>query len=170
MGISGFEPVFLVGLDAVRKEHGARLGALRGRRLTGFSLVRFVEDGEWFADCPVVLDFGGVPVVVCHWQLDGLSIGWDSVDVTAAIAGWEWTEFTPVWSGVDERSEPFVGQELGEVALLEWRPSGRDLAAGMVGVEFVFAAGRFRVVNGLDENSIEVGATQPDFVRYRLGS
>ncbi|MEU6612491.1 hypothetical protein [Streptomyces parvus] len=50
------------------------MAALAGRRLTGYALVRFVEDGEWFADCPVVLDFEGVRVEICHWKFDELSI------------------------------------------------------------------------------------------------
>ena len=33
-----------------------------------------VEDGDWFADCPVVLDFDGVQVEICHWKFDELSI------------------------------------------------------------------------------------------------
>ncbi|MFG2049561.1 hypothetical protein ACGFIW_19270 [Micromonospora sp. NPDC048935] len=134
MGISGFEPSFLVGLDAVRQAHGSRLAGLIGRRLTRFALVRFAEDGDWFADCPVVLDFDGVQAEVCHWKLDELSIGWDTIDTTASIAGWDWFELTPQWSRNDERLESFLGQELGEVALLEWRPSDRDLAAGTVAV------------------------------------
>jgi hypothetical protein len=169
MGISGFEPSFLVGIDAVWEAHGLRLAALAGKRLMRFALVRFAEDGDWFADCPVVLDFDGVQVEVCHWKLDELSIGWDSIDTRATIVGWEWSEFTPEWSHVDERLESFVGQELREVALLEWRPPGPDLASGTVAVEFVFDAGRLRVVNGLDENRIEGGAAQPDYVRHRLG-
>jgi hypothetical protein len=40
-----------------------------------------------------------------------------------------------VWSCADGRLEPFAGQELREVTLLEWRPSGLDLAAGTVAVE-----------------------------------
>ena len=60
MGISGFEPTFLVGLEAVREERGPGLAALGGRRLAGFAIVRFVEDRDWFTDCPVVLDFDGV--------------------------------------------------------------------------------------------------------------
>ena len=168
MGIAGFEPSFLTGVDAVQAVHGSRLAALAGRRLTGFAVVRFAEDGEWFADCPVVLDFDGIQVEVCHWKFDELSIGWDTIDTTAAIAGWEETEFTPVWSHADARLGPFAGRELREVALLEWRPSGRDLAAGTVAVEFVFAAGRFGIANGLDENRIETGAAQPGYVRRRL--
>ncbi len=179
MGISGFEPSFLVGIEAVRQAHGARLAALVGRRLTGFALVRFVEDGDWFADCPVVLDFDGVRVEVCHKRLDALSIGWDTIDTAAAITGWEWFELTPEWSHRDERLEAFVGRELVEVALLEWRPKEHDMAAGTVAVEFVFAGDglqidgrridRLRIVNGLDENHIEFGAARPDYVRYGLG-
>lgn len=78
-------------------------------------------------------------------------------------------ELTPLWSRSDERLEPFVGQELREVTLLEWRPAERDLAAGTVAVEFVFASNRLQIVNGLDENCIEVGAAHSDYVRNQLG-
>jgi hypothetical protein len=168
VGIPGFEPSFPVGIDAVRAVHGSRLAALAGRRLSGFAVVRFAEDGEWFADCPVVLDFDGIQVEVCHWKLDELSIGWDTIDTTAAIARWEWADFTPVWSYAHEWLGPFAGRELCEAALLEWRPSGPDLAAGTVAVEFAFDTGRFRIANGLDENRIETDAAQPDYVRHRL--
>ncbi|MEV6201506.1 hypothetical protein AB0M64_16245 [Streptomyces sp. NPDC051771] len=169
MGISGCEPFFLVGLEAVRRAHGSRLATLAGRRLTGFAVVRFAEDGGWFADCPVVLDFDGIQVEVCHSKLDELSIGWDTIDTASAITGWEWFELTPQWSHSDGRLEPFVGQELREVALLEWLPTGRDLAVGTVAVEFAFAGDCLRISNGLDENRIEVGRTEPDYVRHRLG-
>ncbi|MEU8041523.1 hypothetical protein [Streptosporangium sp. NPDC049078] len=171
MGISGFEPTFLVGLEAVRERHGPGLATLGGRRLTGFALVRFVEDGDWYADCPIVLDFDGVQVEICHSKLDELSIGWNSIDTTVAISGWEWFELTPVWSSADERLEPFVGLELREVALLEWRPSScHDLADGTLAVEFAFDAGRFHIANALDENGIDVGDAHPEFVRHRLVS
>lgn len=168
MGISGFEPSSLIGVDAIRQAHGSRLAALAGRRLTGFALVRFAEDGDWFADCPVVLDFSGIQVEVCHWKFDELSISWGTIDTAVTITGWESSELTPLWSHLDERLEPFVGHELREVTLLEWRPAERDLAAGTVAVEFVFATGCVRIVNGLDENSIEVGAAHPDFIRQGL--
>ncbi|RCG31871.1 hypothetical protein DQ384_08285 [Sphaerisporangium album] len=170
LGISGFEPTFLVGLKAVRDEHGPGLAALGGRRLTGFALVRFVEDGDWYAECPVVLDFDGIQAEICHSKFDELSISWNTIDTRAAISGWEWFELTPAWSSADERLEPFVGHELREVALLEWRPSGRDVAAGTLAVEFVFDAGRFHVANALDENSIDLGDTHPEFVRHPLAS
>lgn len=168
LGISGFSPTFLVGLEAVRDTHGPRLATLPGRRLTSFAIVRFAEDGEWFADCPVILDFDGVRVEICHWKLDELSIGWNTIDTSAPITDWEWYELTPVWSGDDERLEAFAGQELREVALLEWRPSRYDLAYGTVAVEFVFDTGGFLIANALDENGIELGTPHPEFVRHRL--
>lgn len=169
MGISGFKPSFLIGIEAVRQAHGSRLTTLVGRRLARCALVRFIEDGDWFADCPVVLDFDDLQVEVCHSKLDELSIGWNTIDTAAPIAGLEWSELTPQWSHGDERLEPFVGQELCEVALLEWRPTEHDLAAGTVAVEFAFADGCLRIVNGLDENRIERGAAQPEYIRHRLG-
>ncbi|MFB9366005.1 hypothetical protein [Kitasatospora albolonga] len=169
MGISGFEPAFLVGVDTVRRVHGARLTALVGRRLTGFAVVRFAEDRDWFANCPVVLDFDGVQVELCHWRFDELSIGWGTIDTSAAIAGWEESEFTPEWSRSDERLEPFVGQALREVTLLQWRPSKRDLAPGSVTVEFAFADGFLRIANGMDENRIELGPADPEYVRHAAG-
>ncbi|SEL99399.1 hypothetical protein [Streptacidiphilus jiangxiensis] len=172
LGISGFEPVYEVGLDAVRRAHGSRLAALVGRRLTGFAVVRFVEDGDWYADCPVVLDFDGVRVEICHSQLDLLSIGWDTIDVAAGLVGWEWFELTPEWSRCDARLEPFVGRELRETTLLDWRPADRrDLAAGTVAVEFAFGdeeGDGFRILNGLDENRIETGVAPPEYVRHPL--
>lgn len=44
----------------------------------------------------MVLDFNGIQVEVCHTKFDELSIGWDTIDTRAAVAGWEWFEFTPV--------------------------------------------------------------------------
>ncbi|MEV7174193.1 hypothetical protein AB0O18_31415 [Streptomyces sp. NPDC093224] len=38
-----------------------------------------------------------------------------------------------------------------------------------VALEFALADGCLRIVNGLDENRIETGAAQPEYVRHRLG-
>ncbi len=43
-----------------------------GRRLDWLlrSCVSFIEDGDWYAECPVVLDFDGVQVEISHSQFD----------------------------------------------------------------------------------------------------
>ncbi|MEV0189965.1 hypothetical protein AB0I39_15670 [Kitasatospora purpeofusca] len=170
MGITGYEPSFLFGIDEVRQAHGARLAALAGRRLTGFAVVRFVEDGSWYADCPVVLDFEGVRVEISHHDLNSFWMGWGEIDTTAALANWEWFELTPAWSDRDDRLAPFVGRELSEAALLEWCPpaESRDMARGTVAVEFRFGDDYLRIMNGLDENHVELGPAAPEHVRYHL--
>lgn len=169
MGIEGFEPTYLRGLETIREAHGARLAALSGRRFTGFALVRFVDDCSWFADCPVVLDFDGVQVEICHWGINELSISWDGIDTSAAITGgWKRMKRELEWSHTERTLEPFLGRELREVALLEGRPDVADIARGMVAVEFGFAGGRFRISNALDENAIEIDDPQPDFLRHPL--
>ncbi|MEU8258042.1 hypothetical protein AB0C06_27680 [Micromonospora inaquosa] len=38
------------------------------------------ERDEWFADCPVVLDFAGERLEVNHQKFDDVSITWNSAD------------------------------------------------------------------------------------------
>jgi hypothetical protein len=44
LGIPGFEPVWLAGLDTVWQAHGERLARLAGRQLTSVDLVYFTEE------------------------------------------------------------------------------------------------------------------------------
>ncbi|MCP2328774.1 hypothetical protein HDA40_007281 [Hamadaea flava] len=168
LGIPGFVPDWLAGLKAIKAAHGERLGGLAGRRLTSVDLVYFVEDGSWYADCPVVFDFEGERVEICHQKFDDLSITWNTIDCSAPIGGWDEADFAPVWRAGEVLLGDFVGSEVREVALLEWR-GDRDMADGMVAVEFVFETGRFAVANGLDENMIEIGARVPAYERRVMG-
>lgn len=168
LGIPGFLPRWLTGLNAIKTAHGERLGSLVGRHLTGADLVYLIEDGSWYADCPVVLDFEGERVEICHQKFDDVSITWNAIDCSAPIGGWdEADDFTPVWRAGDRPIADFVGGEVREVALLEWR-SGHDMADGMVAVEFVFDVGRFAVANALDENGIETGMRALEYERHVL--
>jgi hypothetical protein len=167
LGIPGFTPHWLTGLQAIHAAHGARLGSLVGRTLMSADLACFVEDGSWFADCPVILDFAGERVEICHQKFDELSITWNAIDCSMPIGGWDETDFTPVWRPGCDLLGDFIGGEVQEVALLEWR-GARDMADGMAAVEFVFDAGRFAVANGLDENVIETGMRGPAYERHVL--
>ncbi|RAO09377.1 hypothetical protein GUI43_03718 [Micromonospora noduli] len=126
------------------------------------------EHDEWFADCPVVLDFAGERLEVNHQKFDDLSITWNSVDVTRP----------PVWSTSDDfrlvwrDDAPAVlaalrGQRLEAVELLEW--AGGDLADGSVAVGLRFSDGWLALYNPLDENGIAFGQLEPEYRRHRLG-
>ncbi len=177
----GYEPTFLRGLEQIHRAHALRLGQLVGRRLSASAVVVHAQAGDWIAEYPVVLSFGAEQVEIKHSRFDDLSISWNGIDTAAPIPGFVIDDFPamsgilfeeptpvyihdPVWKFDDERLTPFHGQLLREVALMQWR--GDDAAFGMVSVEFVFTGGRLRIVNGLDENAIEIGeTTRPHYHR-----
>ncbi len=167
LGISGYRPQWLNGFKKIRATHAGRLARLPGRTLTTSAVVRFAEDDDWYADCPVILVFDGEQVEVCHQKFDDLSITWNTIDTASPITGWEESELTPLWRFDDERLTPLHGQVLQEVSLLEY--VGRDMANGMVAVEFAFADCLIRIANALDENIIETSMAGPEFRRTAIG-
>ncbi|MFG3558328.1 hypothetical protein ACGGAQ_28515 [Micromonospora sp. NPDC047557] len=72
-GIAGYHPSWLSGVDEIANRHRQRLQSLVGRRLTATWLVWDDDRDEWFADCPVVLDFAGERLEVNHQKFDELS-------------------------------------------------------------------------------------------------
>ncbi|MGI5519878.1 hypothetical protein ACQEUX_02845 [Micromonospora sp. CA-259024] len=167
-GMAGYQPGWLNGVDEIADRHGHRLQSLVGRRLTSTWLVWDDDRDEWFADCPVVLDFAGERLEVNHQKFDDLSITWNSIDVTR----------TPEWPASDgfqlrwRDDVPAVlaarrGQRLEVVELLEW--AGDDLAAGTVTVGLKFADSWLTVYSALDENGLGFGDLPPEYRRHRLG-
>lgn len=142
-------------------------GGLPGRRLTASAVVRFAEHDDWYADCPIILVFDNEQIEVCHQKFDDLSITWNTISTGEPIAGWEGSELTPLWRFGDDRLTPLHGQVLQEIALLEY--VGRDMANGMVAVEFTFPSGLIRIANAFDENVTEARVAGSEFRRVVVG-
>ncbi|HEX7308079.1 hypothetical protein [Lentzea sp.] len=173
--IQGYEPARLRGLPAITVAHGARLRALTGHRLRRAWLLWDLTDDEWFADAPVLLDFGHEQVEVDHQKFDDLSLTWNTIDPVRRPA-WTYGDrghpddhvFRFVWRH-DANAElaALQGARLDAVELLEW--AGGDMADGMVAVSLVFAEGRVTVSNALDENGLEFGGPSSGYRVHRLG-
>lgn len=167
--IQGYQPQWLNGLSAISAAHAARLQALVGHQLRRAWVVWDVDDDEWFADAPVLLDFGHEQVEINHKKFDDLSITWNTVDPVGRQS-WIWgdpsdpdvLDFPLAWRH-DANAElaALQGQRLQSVDLLVY--AGRDVANGMVAVSFAFPDGRVTIANGLDENSLEFGEPDPGF-------
>lgn len=172
-GIQGYQPRWLNGLSAISAAHGARLQALTGHPLRQAWLLWDVGDDEWFADAPVLLDFGVEQVEINHQKFDDLSITWNTIDRRRQPA-WSLGDgghpddhvFQLAWRhGVRAELTALHGLCLQAVELLEH--AGGDMADGMVAVSFAFPGGRVTVSNGLDENSLEFGGPDPGYRRHR---
>lgn len=169
-GVPGYQPTWLHARRDVEAAHGARLAALAGRTLTHVWLVWDLDEDEWFADCPVLLDFAGEQVEVNHQKFDDLSITWNSVSPARPVTWPTSDDFRLAW-----RAEPLPGlaalpgHRLREVALLEWWDEKGDLANGSLALGFAFADTDLVVHNGLDENALTVGFLDPHYRRHPLG-
>lgn len=154
-GIAGYRPEWLVGGRAVEAAHGRRLRGLVGRRLSGVWVVWDTEDDEWFADCPVLLDFEGERLELNHKKFDELSVTWNQCDPRRPVV---WPDFDLCWRD-DALPEPasVLGRTLARVEFVEWiGPDGR--AGEGIDVAFAFEGGRrLTVFNALDENGLTLG-------------
>lgn len=155
-GIAGYRPRWLTGLAAIRAEHGDRLAALVGRRLTRTRVVWERGDDEWFADAPVLLDFDGEQVELNHQKFDELSITWNSVDPTRGVR-WPVPGFDLGWrDDVPVALADLTGGVLGGVDLLITHDGE------VVDVGFDFGeSGYLTVGNALDENGLDFTAPDP---------
>jgi hypothetical protein len=166
-GIGGYLPRWLNGVEYIVECHGRRLRDLAGRRLTRTWVVWDLEADEWFADCPVVLDFAGERLEINHQKFDDMSITWNSIDPARAPVWPTSDPFRLVWR--DDLPPALVawrGQRLESVELLEW--AGGDLADGSIAAGFAFAGGWLIVHNALDENGLTSGPLPPQYRRHQL--
>ncbi|MEV6769196.1 hypothetical protein AB0N05_11275 [Nocardia sp. NPDC051030] len=174
-GIDGYQPQWLSGRATIESAHGQRLGRLIGKRLSRTWLV-WDQDDEWFADCPVLLDFDGEQVEITHQKFDELSITWSQVN---PLRQRSWSDpedndpeihaFHLAWrSDAIPALTALEGQPLVAIDLLEWTSRQADFAAGMVAVTFVFAENRVTISNGLDENQLEFGTPSAEYLQYPL--
>lgn len=84
---------------------------------------------------------------------------------SAPIAGWDESDFSPQWCSREYVLGSLIAGVVREVALLEWR-AARDVADGIIAVEFVLDTGRLTIANALDENVIETGPRAPEYLRH----
>jgi hypothetical protein len=117
------------------------------------------------ADCPVVLNFAGEQVELCHQEFDDLSITWNTIVPTAPI---EWSDVDDDNSGprrlewrtdADPRLAALHGCRLEGIALLEWRDHISDIGNGSLAITFDFGREQVTITNGLDENALRIRST-----------
>ncbi|MFD1930630.1 hypothetical protein ACFSKW_03965 [Nonomuraea mangrovi] len=166
-GIPGYRAEWLSGRSAIAAAHGNRLARLTGRRLTRALLVWDIDEDEWFADCPVILDFEGEQVEIEHRKFDKLSITWNTIDPACSP---DWPDFHLAWrDDVSDELSALIGQSCSAVELLRWRD--RDLAEEtIVSLGFGFPNGQVTIYNALDENGMEFTPPGDRYTRYRLGT
>ncbi|MFE4827520.1 hypothetical protein [Streptomyces sp. NPDC056672] len=159
-----YAPEWLRGHAAITASHGDRLRALVGKTLTHAWLLWDIADDTWFADGPVLLDFGGEQVEIQHHKFEDISVGWNCLTPHGSV---RWPGLELRWRhDAAQALASFHGQVLQSIELLEWR--GNDAAQGMVAIGFVFPHGRVTVFNALDENGLSFAVPEPFYECHPL--
>jgi hypothetical protein len=161
LGIDGYLPQWQCGLTTIRGTHAARLRSLVNLKLTRVWLAWDLADDEWFSDYPVLLDFEGTQLEICHQKFDDLSLTWNTINPSTPPAS------PTTWRrDADPRTAHLVGQPLQSIDLLEW--TTLDAAAGMIAPTFVFPTGRLTIHNALDENALSFTTPDPAYQPHRI--
>jgi hypothetical protein len=151
LGIEGYEPEWQHDAEALAAVHRHRFAQLIGRRLHSSELMWDIAERGWFADGPVILDFGTTRVEITHRKFDECAITWNQIDTTLPIDWYEHFDWRPDPHAALRNARGRRLQAVGIIELVttaDWRP--RILHA----VEFLFEGARLAIYNAMDENGL----------------
>ena len=151
LGIEGYEPDWHHDAEALAAVHRTRFVRLIGRPLRSSWLMWDVAERGWFADGPVVLDFGLTHVEITHRKFDECAITWDAIDMNVPIDWYEHFDWRPDPTAALRHARGRILRAVNIIELVnhtEWRP--KVLHA----VEFLFDGARLAIYNAMDENGI----------------
>lgn len=163
LGVPGYEPQWLNAADAVVAAHATRLSSLVGLPLRQTWVMWTAQYDSFWADGPVVLDFGS-RLEVAHQKLDEVSITWDSIDLARPLDWYGADELALTW----RRDAPpnlaeLTGRTCTGVQILVWDADPEDFAYGTVAVGVAFGSTHLVIANGLDEVELKVGTVAPEY-------
>ena len=131
-------------MDELASEHGEKLSALLGRRLTRAWVIWDRVKDRWFPDGPVVLDFEGERLELAANDADEVSLAWNTIDVARPI-GWSDEVLDLVWR--EDGLDAFARHRGARV--LDAR-----VARDPNGIAFTLETGELRVFNAVDEAGV----------------
>jgi hypothetical protein len=128
-GIEGYEPAWQHDAEALAAVHRTRFVRLIGRKLRSSWLMWDMAERGWFADGPVILDFGMTHVEITHRKFDECAITWDQIDLNEPIDWYEHFDWRPDPHAALRRARALAGADgsvlaTGSIYLIA------DLAAG----------------------------------------
>ena len=160
LGIPSYEPKFHTTSEGFKKEHGGILSELIGNKIERFWIMWDVNENEWLADGPVILEINGNRFEFTVNQIAEFSLTISSFELSDKL---DWygsgNEMPLIWK---ENGKPELVQNLNKtivgINILTYTMTSELLT----GIEFVLEKESesdnenfFSIYNGLDENAIE---------------
>lgn len=174
LGIESYNPHFYSNTSDIIVELGQELKKLIGKKILEVWTVYDINDNEWFADCPVVLNIEGIQLELCTTKLDELSITFNTIDMSEELNWYDIDDFKLEWRKECTPDLLLIkNKKVKNIELIEYnfrteaifskdnpKSVGEQSTCWILnGLGFELEDGYFSVYNGLDENAISI---EPD--------
>ncbi len=164
--LGGYRPRWLYSAREILDVHGSKLSRLVGQSLKHTWLLWDEDLDQWYAEGPVIFEFGRTRLTVCHRRTGECSLSWDDLDPSEPVdAGDE--SIRLLW-----RQDPMpslgvaAGHPLRVLDLIEdGDPDGRWMIEA---VEFGFGNPHLRLTNIDGRNTLSSGIAPASNTRRRV--
>ncbi|MBS4209498.1 hypothetical protein [Bacillus sp. FJAT-50079] len=135
LGIHNYEPIFYTDINDFIKDHGEVLKGVIGSTIEEIWTVHKRMDGEFWADCPIILIIGGKRLVFCSIR-DEISITWGQIDVMRELDWYGSQESNLEWrKNALSRYHSFIGKTKEDIEVIQRKQEAYDLSGVLLDLE-----------------------------------
>jgi hypothetical protein len=159
LGIKDYEPIFYTDINEFINTHGKGLRDLIGSTIAEIWTVQEISDGDFWADCPVILLIGGKQLEFCSFNDREIAVTWNEIDLKEKLDWYGNQELNLEWrkNAIDNFSF-FIGKQIEEIEVIQMTQeaigsNGKILHSSLLlnGLGFGFGASYFSIFNDVDE-------------------
>ncbi|AXI00933.1 hypothetical protein DV702_15180 [Sporosarcina sp. PTS2304] len=133
LGIKDYNPKFYTDKNEFIKEHGATLKSLIGSNLREVWTVHEASDGEFWADCPVILLIGEKQLEFCSFKDDEIAVTWDEIDLKETVDWYGDQELNLEWrKNAIENTALFIGRQIEKIEVIEMTQEAIDAKDNLI--------------------------------------
>lgn len=162
LGIKDYEPIFYTDINEFINFHGDSLRQLIGSTIEGIWTVHEISDGEFWADCPVILVVGGRQLEFCSFNDREIAVTWNEIDLKEKLDWYGNDELNLEWrKNAFGNFSLFIGKQMEEIEVIEMTQEAIDSKGNVLhsnlllnGLGFGIGSSYFSIYNAFDETGI----------------
>ncbi|MED4019188.1 hypothetical protein [Sutcliffiella cohnii] len=162
LGIKDYEPIFYTDINEFINFHGDSLRKLIGSTIEGIWTVHEISDGEFWADCPVILVVGGRQLEFCSFNDREIAVTWNEIDLKEKLDWYGNDEFNLEWrKNAFGNFSLYIGKQMEEIEVIEMTQEAIDSKGNVLhsnlllnGLGFGIGSSYFSIYNAFDETCI----------------
>ncbi|WP_417899850.1 hypothetical protein ABN702_06085 [Bacillus haimaensis] len=162
LGIKSYEPTFFKDKDKFIQEHRDKLRSLNGLNIDEVWTVHELSDGEFWADCPVIIVVGGKQLEFCSFNDSEIAVTWNDIDLKVKLDWYGNQKLNLEWrKNAIKNITPFIGKQIEKIEVIEMTQEVFDLKGKLLhsnlllnGLGFGFSNSYISIYNAFDETGL----------------